>query len=52
MKRVNRVKYMMTEGDYTLGSECTTQYTDAALWNCIPETDIMLLTIVTLINLI
>ena len=42
----------MTEGDLTLGGECTTQYTGDVLWNCTPETYIMLLTSVILTNLI
>ena len=41
---------MVMEGDLTWGGEPTTQYTDDVLWNCIPETYILLLTSVTPIN--
>ena len=38
------------EGDWTRGGEHTVQYTDDVLWNCTPETCILLLTNVTPIN--
>ena len=41
---------MVMEGDLTQGSEHTIQYTDNVLQNSTPETYIILLTIVTLIN--
>ena len=43
---------MAMEGDLTWGSEHTMQCTDDVLWNCAPETCIILLTNVTTINLI
>ena len=49
MKRVKGVKYMVTEGDQTLGGENTMEYTDNILQNFIPEM-YMLLTNVTPIN--
>lgn len=51
-KRVNRVKYMMMEGDQTLGAEHTLQYTNEALQNGIPKTYMMLLNQCYLNNLI
>ena len=50
-KRVKGVKYMVT-GDFTLGVEYTMQHTDDVLQNCTLETYIIILTNVTLINLI
>ena len=41
---------MVIEGDLTWGGEHTIQYTDDVLQNCTPETYIILLTNVTLIN--
>ena len=38
------------EKDFTWGGEPTIQYTDDVLYNCTPETYIVLLTNVTLIN--
>ena len=51
-KWVKGVKYVMMEGDQSLSGEHTMQYTDVLLQNCIPETDVILLTNVTPINLI
>lgn len=31
LKRVKGVKYLVTEGDYTLGGEYTIHYTDAVV---------------------
>ena len=45
-------KYMVIEGNLTLGGEHTMQYRDDILQNCTPETYIILLTNVTPINLI
>ena len=36
--RVNGVKYMVTGGDQTLGSERTMRHTDDVLWNSTLET--------------
>ena len=41
---------MGTEGALTWGGKHTIQHTDDVLWNCTPETNIMLLTSVTPIN--
>ena len=41
---------MVMEGDLTWGGEHTIQYTDDVLYNCTPETYIILLTNVTPIN--
>ena len=41
---------MVMEGDLTLGGEHTIWYTDHMLWNCTPETCIILLTNITSIN--
>ena len=46
------VKYLVTEGNLTLGSEHTMQYTDYVLLNRTLETYIILLTSITLINLL
>ena len=45
-------KYMVMKYDLTLGGGHTMHYSDHVSWNCIPETYIILLTQVTLINLI
>lgn len=52
MKREKRIKYMMMEGDLTLGSEHAMQYTDDVSQNCTPKIYIILLTDVTPIHLI
>ena len=41
---------MVINEDLTWGGEHITQYTDDVLWNCTPETNIILLTNVTPIN--
>ena len=41
---------MMMDGDLTWSGEHTIQCTDDVLWNCVPETCIILLTSVTPIN--
>ena len=41
---------MVTEGDLTWGGEQAIQCTDDVLWNCAPETCIILLASVTPIN--
>ena len=41
---------MVTEGDLTVGGEYTIQYADDILWNCAPDSYIILLTTVTPIN--
>ena len=43
---------MGMEGDLTLGGEHTMQYTDGVLQNCTLKTYMILLTNITLINLI
>ena len=40
----------MVTGDVTWSGEHTIQYTDDVLQNCVPETCIILLTSVTLVN--
>ena len=47
-----KVRYMVMEGDLTLGGKHTIQYTDDVLLNCTLETSVMLLTYVTPIHLI
>ena len=37
MKRVKGVKYMVMEGDQTLGTKHTTEYADVVLYSCTPE---------------
>ena len=39
--------YRVMEGDLTWGGEYTTECADAVLWNCAPDTCIILLTSVT-----
>lgn len=51
MKRAKGVRHMVTEGDYTLGSEHTMKYIVDVLQNCTPETYRMVLTNVAPINL-
>ena len=41
---------MVMEGDLTWSGEHTVRYTDDILWNCIPETYVILLTKITPIN--
>ena len=41
---------MVMQGDLTWGGEHTIQCTDDVLWNCIPETRVVLFTSVTPIN--
>ena len=41
---------MVMGGDLTWGGEHTVQYTGDVLWNCAPETCIVLLTNVTPVN--
>lgn len=51
-KRVKgvKIKDMVTEGDLALGDEHTLHHTDDVVQDCTPETYIILLTTVTLIN--
>ena len=51
MKWVKGTKYMVADGNWTLGGKHTTEYTDVKL-QCTPENYIIVLTNVTPINLI
>ena len=51
VKWVKGIKYMVAEGNWTLGGNHTIEYIDAKLY-CTPENYRLVLTSVTLINLI